>query len=112
MILSSVSNIEIPIQYHRIAPAELIEKAQAELVSIAEWMGINQLSLNPIKTEYMIILPQSMLSQMYKALFESHIRYTGVVWGNQSSTRRIALQRLQTRVFEKKVRKMNPTHLG
>ena len=30
---------------------ELIEKAQAELLNIAEWMRINKLSLNPTKTE-------------------------------------------------------------
>ena len=35
--------------------AELIETAQAELLNIAEWMRINKLSLNPIKTEYKII---------------------------------------------------------
>ena len=35
--------------------AELIETAQAELFNIAEWMRINKLSLNPTKTEYMII---------------------------------------------------------
>ena len=35
--------------------AEQIEKAQAELLNIAEWMRINKLSLNPTKTEYMII---------------------------------------------------------
>ena len=35
--------------------AELIEKAQAELLNIAEWLRINKLSLNPTKTEYMII---------------------------------------------------------
>ena len=35
--------------------AELIETAQAELLNIAEWMRINKLSLNPSKTEYMII---------------------------------------------------------
>ena len=35
--------------------AELIEKAQAELSNIAKWMRINKLSLNPTKTEYMII---------------------------------------------------------
>ena len=34
---------------------ELIEKAQAELLNIAEWMRINKLSLNPTKTEYMIL---------------------------------------------------------
>ena len=34
---------------------ELIEKAQAELLNIAEWMRINKLILNPTKTEYMII---------------------------------------------------------
>ena len=35
--------------------AELIETAQAELLTIAEWTRINKLSLNPTKTEYMII---------------------------------------------------------
>ena len=35
--------------------AELIETAQAELVNIADWMRINKLSLNPAKTEDMII---------------------------------------------------------
>ena len=35
--------------------AELIGIAQAELLSIAEWMRINKLSLNPTKTEYIII---------------------------------------------------------
>ena len=34
---------------------ELIETAQAELLNISEWMRINKLSLNPTKTEYMII---------------------------------------------------------
>ena len=34
---------------------ELMEKAQAELLNIAEWMRINKLSLNPTKTEYMIL---------------------------------------------------------
>ena len=35
--------------------AELIDTAQVELLNIAEWMRINKLSLNPTKTEYMII---------------------------------------------------------
>ena len=34
---------------------ELIETAQAELLNISEWMRINKLSLNPTKTECMII---------------------------------------------------------
>ena len=34
---------------------ELIETAQAELLNIAECMRINKLSLNPTKTEYIII---------------------------------------------------------
>ena len=34
---------------------ELIDTAQAELLNIAEWMRINKLSLNPTKTEFMII---------------------------------------------------------
>ena len=32
-----------------------LEKAQAELLNIAEWMRINKLSLNPTKIEYMIL---------------------------------------------------------
>ena len=35
--------------------AELIERAQAELLNIAQWIRINKLSLNPRKTEYMIV---------------------------------------------------------
>ena len=35
--------------------AEVIETAQAELLNIADWMRSNKLSLNPAKTEYMII---------------------------------------------------------
>ena len=35
--------------------AELIETAQAELLNIAELIRINKISLNPTKTEYMII---------------------------------------------------------
>ena len=35
--------------------AELIDTAQVELLNILEWMRINELSLNPTKTEYMII---------------------------------------------------------
>ena len=35
--------------------AQLTETAQTELLNIAEWMRINKLSLNPTKTEYMII---------------------------------------------------------
>ena len=145
--------------------AELIESAQAELLNIAEWMRINKLSLNPTKTEYMIIdhprrrknrellpqvvinrekftqvdrtkylgvivddtlgweeqyesvkkkvagglaamkklkgiLPQSMLSQVYKALVESRLRYADVIWGSLSETKITALQRLQNRAFE------------
>ena len=33
------------------------------------------------------IFPQSMLFQMYKALFESHLRYADVVWGSLSNTK-------------------------
>ena len=32
-----------------------VETAQAELLNISEWMRINKLSLNPTKTEYIII---------------------------------------------------------
>ena len=34
---------------------DLFEKGQRELLDIAEWMRINKLSINPQKTEYMII---------------------------------------------------------
>ena len=34
---------------------DLVEAAQAELLNISEWMRINKLSLNPTKTEYIII---------------------------------------------------------
>ena len=46
-------NTEITISSNN--QVELIETAQAELLNISEWMRINKLSLNPTKTEYMII---------------------------------------------------------
>ena len=46
------------------------------------------------------ILPPPMLFQLYKALFESHLRYADVVWGSLSNTRISVLQRLQNRVFD------------
>ena len=69
--------------------AELIETAQAELLNIAEWMRINKLSLNPTKTEYMIIdhprrrkkgesLPQlSINREMIKQVHKT--KYLGVI---------------------------------
>ena len=35
--------------------AELFESAREEMMNISEWMRINKLSINPQKTEYMII---------------------------------------------------------
>ena len=35
--------------------AELLESAREEMMNISEWMRINKLSINPQKTEYMII---------------------------------------------------------
>ena len=34
---------------------KLVIDAQAELLNIADWMGVNKLSPNPSKTEYMVI---------------------------------------------------------
>ena len=34
---------------------EVFESAREEMMNISEWMRINQLSINPQKTEYMII---------------------------------------------------------
>ena len=43
------------------------------------------------------ILPQSSLSNVYRALVESHIRYADVVWGSLSNGKIESLQRLQDR---------------
>ena len=43
------------------------------------------------------ILPQRKLDQVYKALFESHLRYGNVVWSALSNTKLSQLQRRQTR---------------
>ncbi len=43
------------------------------------------------------ILPQKKLDQVYKALFESHLRYGNIVWGSLSETKLAHLQRLQTK---------------
>ena len=43
------------------------------------------------------ILPQRKLDQVYKALFESHLRYGNIVWSTLSNTKLSQLQRLQTR---------------
>ena len=41
------------------------------------------------------ILPQRKLEQVYKALFESHLRYCDIVWNTLSNTNLTNLQRLQ-----------------
>ena len=43
------------------------------------------------------ILPQRKLEQVYKALFESHLRYGDIVWNALSNTKLSKLQRLQIR---------------
>ena len=43
------------------------------------------------------ILPQRKLEQVYKALFESHLRYGDIVWNALSNTKLFKLQRLQIR---------------
>ena len=43
------------------------------------------------------ILPQTKLDQVYKALLESHLRYSDELWGSLSNTKLGHLQRLQTR---------------
>ena len=43
------------------------------------------------------ILPQKKLDQVYKALFESHLRYGDIVWSSLPNTKLSQLQRLQTR---------------
>ena len=43
------------------------------------------------------ILPQSSLSNVYRALIESHIRCADVTWGSLSNTKIECLQRLQDR---------------
>ena len=43
------------------------------------------------------ILPQRKLDQVYKALFESHLRCGNIVWSTLSNTKLSQLQRLQTR---------------
>ena len=43
------------------------------------------------------ILPQSSLSNVYRALIETHIRYSDVVWGSLSNSKIEFLQRLQNR---------------
>ena len=45
------------------------------------------------------VLPQSKLCDVYRALFESHIRYGNVVWGSLSSAELQTLQRLQNRAL-------------
>ena len=45
------------------------------------------------------ILPQSQLSNVYRALIESHMRYADVIWGSLSNSRKESLQRLQHRAI-------------
>ena len=45
------------------------------------------------------VLPQSKLCDVYRALFEIHIRYGNVVWGSLSSAELQTLQRLQNRAL-------------
>ena len=45
------------------------------------------------------ILTQSQLSNVYRALAERHMRYTAVIWGRLSNTKKESLQRLQDRAI-------------
>ena len=45
------------------------------------------------------ILPQSQLSNVYRALIESRMRYAGVIWGSLSKSKKESLQRLQDRAI-------------
>ena len=45
------------------------------------------------------IVSQSQLSNVYRALVESHIRYADVIWGNLSNSKMKSLQRFQDRAI-------------
>ena len=45
------------------------------------------------------ILPQSQLSNVYRALVESHMRYADVIWGHLSNSKKESVQRLQDRAI-------------
>ena len=45
------------------------------------------------------ILPQSQLSNAYRALVESHMQYADVFWGYLSNSKKESLQRLQDRAI-------------
>ena len=45
------------------------------------------------------IVPQSQLSNVYRALVESHIRYADVIWGSISNSKIESLQRFQDRAI-------------
>ena len=45
------------------------------------------------------ILPQSQLSNVYRALVESHMRYADVIWGHLSNSKKESLQRRQDRAI-------------
>ena len=56
------------------------------------------LGLSPLK-KLKDVLPQPKLFDVYRALFESHLRYGKVVWGSLPSTELQTLQRLQNRAL-------------
>ena len=45
------------------------------------------------------MLPQSQLSNVYRALIESHMRYADVIWGSLAKSKKESLQRLQDRAI-------------
>ena len=45
------------------------------------------------------IVSQSQLSNVYRALVESHIRYADVIWGSVSNSKMESLQRFQDRAI-------------
>ena len=45
------------------------------------------------------VLPQSKLCDVYRALFESHLRYANTIWGRLSSAELQTPQRLQNKAL-------------
>ena len=63
--------------------------------SLTGKLAAGLLSLTKLKD----VFPQSKLCDVYRALFESHIRCGNVVWGSLSSAELQTLQRLQNRAL-------------
>ena len=76
-----------------------INGEKIQLAHEVKYLGVTideNLSRNTMKLDN--ILPQSKLDQVYRALFESHLRYCDELWGSLSvATKLKHLQRLQDR---------------